>query len=179
MTTAMQGPLTVKHLEHCEPGELVRAFFSEEGQWAIIGHIDGQRVHSAVVISGSKGPFFVKAEGFHDLGSQACLSYGKDYQIVPNYDGPCELTGLGVGTPSNEPGTLVYARALTSGAETERYLIAGGDHRATITMDLQTFRVTAPGGGPGGNRADFKAWSIWMKLPPRFTEPTRLFQHGK
>jgi hypothetical protein len=179
MTIATHGgPLTVKHLEHCEPGELVRASFNESGQWAIIGHMDGQRVHSAVVISGSEGPFFVNAQSFHDLGSHPCLSYGKDYQIVPNHGGPCELSGPSHGKPSNKPGTLVYARALTSGAETERYLIAGGDHRATIIMDLQTFRVAAPDGGPGGNRADFNGWSIWMALPPRPDPPTKLFQYG-
>ena len=86
----VQPVLTIKVLERCEPGELVRAFFAQDGQWAIIGYIQDanrQRKNAVVVVSGDQGPWFIKPVDAEQLVGLPCLSYGKEFDIHPDYRG--------------------------------------------------------------------------------------------
>ena len=187
------APLTMKFLEHCEPGELVRARFGPNVEWGIVAH--RQQEKRVVVISGENAPWYLDEQG----AVLPCLSYGKEYDLLPEYGGPCEV--FDVSSLAVEPGTLLYARPQGPGETTDRYLIArmmlvhvrpiGGNTGAyLLTTETKRFVTAGPlsslnldkftlGGEPGGNRAGFKRWSIWMKLPPGPDHPMKVFEYGQ
>jgi hypothetical protein len=163
--------LTVKFLEHCESGELVRAFFLQNGQWGIVGYQEANhRRKVVVVISGKNAPFLIE----DTENVSACLSYGKDYALLPEFGGACEvLSAKGV---LNDAATLIYACPVGRDGTTERYLMATTGKGTRVAFSLDQFKVF---GEPGGNRAIFKQWSIWMMLPLRPDRPTKIFEYGE
>jgi hypothetical protein len=154
--------LSVKYLEHCEPGELIRAFFSQNGQWAIVGYVEDalkQRAQIVIVLSGDQGPWYVSPTDIAQQTALPCLSYGKKFGLLPAYTARCDPIG--------------------GDATNDRYLVAeaiGPIPRPTF-LNLDTFKVTP--GEPGGNRAVFKRWSIWMTLPSRPDRPSEVFEFGQ
>jgi hypothetical protein len=171
-------PLTMKFLQDCEPGELVRARFSGSVEWGIIGFVaadDGRR-KCVVVISGESVPWFLSGQDTEQASNMTCLSYGTEYHVLPEYGDPCEVFNAQGPAPALDPGMLVYGRSLAGSGDTDRYLLAGARGRGVFTLDLDQFRVVA--NEPGGIRAGFERWSVWMTLPPRSDRPIRVFQHG-
>lgn len=61
-----RAPLTmnVKFLEHCKPGELVRARFGPNVEWGIVGYegANSQQQRRVVVISGDNSPWCLNPE---------------------------------------------------------------------------------------------------------------------
>jgi hypothetical protein len=186
------APLTMKFLEHCEPGELVRARFGPKVEWGIVA--DRQQEKRVVVISGENAPWCLDEQS----AVLQCLSYGKEYDLLPEYGGPFEVFDGSGGTV--EPGTLLYARPDGPGKTTDRYLIArtmeihfraiGKGPYLTTTKETERFVTAGPLSGlnldqftlegePGGNRAGFKRWSVWMMLPPDPDRPMKVFEHGQ
>jgi len=53
----MDVTLNMKFLEHCEPGELVRAHFGLKVEWGIVA--DRQQQKRVVVISGNNAPWYL------------------------------------------------------------------------------------------------------------------------
>jgi hypothetical protein len=147
------------------------------------------REKRVVVISGENAPWYLDEQG----AVLPCLSYGKEYDLLPEYGGPCEVfdvSGLAV-----EPGTLLYARPHGPGETTNRYLMARtmlvrrravGTGPFLVTQETERFVTAGPlsglnldqftlGGEPGGDRAGFKGWSIWMMLH----RPMKVFEYGQ
>jgi hypothetical protein len=169
--------LMMKFLEHCAFGELVRARFATTSEWGIVASLAHGFApkRCVVVISGNDAPRCLSPE---DTGRvSACLSYGNAYGLLPEYGGPCDIISAG-GLEFTDFGTLIYASPVPKGS-TERYLLARSPgHISThFILNLDDFKLT--GGQPGGNRAGFKQWSIWMKLPPDPDRPVKLFGHGQ
>ena len=169
----MDVTLNMKFLEHCEPGELVRAHFGLKVEWGIVA--DRQQQKRVVVISGNNAPWYLDLQG----AVLSCLSYGREYDLLPEYGGPCVVfTGS---FPAIEPGTLVYACPAGGRGTTDRYLIARATGRAAsagplISLNLNQFNL---GGEPGDNRAGFKRWSIWMRLPPDPDHPMKVCEYDQ
>ena len=78
----MDVTLNMKFLEHCEPGELVRAHFGLKVEWGIVA--DRQQQKRVVVISGNNAPWYLDPQG----AVLSCLSYGREYDLLPEYGGP-------------------------------------------------------------------------------------------
>jgi hypothetical protein len=156
--------MNVKFLEHCKPGDLVRARFGPNVEWGIVGYegVNSQQQRRVVVISGDNSPWCLNPED----AVSACLSYGREYDLLPEYGGPCEVFNA-QGPAFAHAGMLVYACPSAGTGTTDSYLIARatGRFESLIFLNLEQFRVI--GSEPGGNRAGFKRWSIWMMLPPR------------
>ena len=173
-----RAPLTmnVKFLEHCKPGELVRARFGPNVEWGIVGYegANSQQQRRVVVISGDNSPWCLNPED----AVSACLSYGKEYDLLPEYGGPCEVFNA-QGPAFAHAGMLVYACPSAGTGTTDSYLIARatGRFESLIFLNLEQFRVI--GSEPGGNRAGFKRWSIWMMLPPHPDHPRKVFEYGQ
>jgi hypothetical protein len=173
--------LQVKYLEHCEKGELVRAYFEENGQWAIAAHLPASTgsAKALVVLCGQKGPWLLSGQEtatLHDA-AQACLSYGTGFDILPVYDSGLSITGAR-GAAQNIPGTLALISPTASQPTTGRYLVVGSAARGVGPirfLNLDSFEITS-GGEPGGNRADFGEWAIWMTLPSQPVEPSSIFK---
>ena len=68
----MDVTLNMKFLEHCEPGELVRAHFGLKVEWGIVA--DRQQQRRVVVISGNNAPWYLDPQG----AVLSCLSYGRE-----------------------------------------------------------------------------------------------------
>jgi hypothetical protein len=85
----------------------VRAFFTQNGQWGIVGYIeDGnrQRKNVVVVISDDQGPRCLTLQETEQQAGLPCLSYGKKFDLLPEYGEPCELSGPsspGLSAPGN------------------------------------------------------------------------------
>jgi hypothetical protein len=173
-----RAPLTmnVKFLEHCKPGELVRARFGPNVEWGIVGYegANSQQQRRVVVISGDNSPWCLNPED----AVSACLSYGREYDLLPEYGGPCEVFNA-QGPAFAHAGMLVYACPSAGTGTTDSYLIARatGRFESLIFLNLEQFRVI--GSEPGGNRAGFKRWSIWMMLPPHPDHPRKVFEYGQ
>ena len=163
--------LTVKFLEHCEPGELIRvSFVPDSGSWGIVGYVqaNGGPKKVVVIISGANTPRLVNEIEFATNAHVVCLSYGKDYLLLPRYDGACEVVSA-QGVFAHAP-TLIFACPIGI-SSTERYLIG-----TSFAFNLEQFNV---GGQPGRNRAGFNHWSIWKKLPSHPDQPTKIFEYGQ
>jgi hypothetical protein len=88
------------------------------------------------------------AEGFTAF---APLNYGKNYSIVPDHGGPCDI---GQGPLFKTPGSLIFADA-------DLYLYAPSEaSEGASYLDLTTFKLH---GDPGGNRAAFGFWTLWYE----------------
>jgi hypothetical protein len=167
--------LQVKYLEHCEKGELVRAYFEENGQWAIAAH-GTDSAKALVVLCGQKGPWLLS--GQQTSAAQACLSYGTEFDILPAYESGCSITGA-KRAAQNIPGTLALFSPTASQPTTERYLVVGSAAGSAARggpirfLNLDSFEITSE---PGGNRADFGEWAIWMTLPSQPVEPSSIFK---
>ena len=77
----MDVTLNMKFLEHCEPGELVRAHFGLKVEWGIVA--DRLQQKRVVVISGNNAPWYLDPQG----AVLSCLSYGREYDLLP--ESPC------------------------------------------------------------------------------------------
>ena len=161
--------LNLKSIKDCQPGELVRAPLMGV-DWGIITRIPNTAGNDVVVLDKVNGA--VSFRDLHDAQEGCCLSYGKDYQLLPEYGGPCQV--VNVGGPSFGAGNLIYARVVGQlDATTERYLKADGSY----ILSLTDFMVRAS--AIGGIRAAFNNWSIWMKLPSDPDQLTKIFQFGE
>ena len=158
--------LNPKSIRDCQPGELVRAPLMQI-DWGIVTRIPNIATNDMVVLDKVKG--VVSFQDLHDSQEGCCLSYGKDYQLLPEYGGPLQV--VNVGGPDFSAGNLIYARPVGQpGVTTERHLKADAGYRLSLT----DFGVRQ--GGLGGIRAAFKNWSIWMKLPSDPDQLTKIFQ---
>ena len=85
----------------------MRAFFTQTGQWGIVGYIeDGnrQRKSVVVVISDDQGPRCLTLQETEQQAGLPCLGYGKKFDLLPECGEPCELSGPsspGLSAPGN------------------------------------------------------------------------------
>jgi hypothetical protein len=159
--------LNLKSIKDCQPGELIRAPLLQ-ADWGIITRLSDNKDERHVVIL-DKVNGAVSFRDLHSVQDGCCLSYGNDYQLLPEYGGPCQV--VNVGAPDFDAEALIYYRPVgQADVTTERYLKAD----AGYTLSLSDF--IARRGALGGIRAAFRNWSIWMKLPSDPHRPTKIFQ---
>ena len=170
MTSRPFLTLSTKTLNRCEPGELIR-FFSRD--WALV--VNGG---SAIALTGPHAP------ELRNLGDTPCLSYGKEFELLPEYGEACEV--LDAKKTTIPAGTLIYAQG-PSGETTERYLLATSEpyllsaeppfpSRHRWRVDLEKFVIGQ--GEVEGICAAFKRWSIWAMVPSCPSRPTKIFEFG-
>ena len=150
-------PLTVKLLEFCEPGELVR--IGEE--WAIVARYTGGKC--LVYISGENGPY---RENITDE-VRRCLSYGMEFYFAPDYGSACDMT-----TPF-VPGALYYSSRDGRDDPTSRHLAVVVADNEPRSLSLDSFNY---GEKPKEQFVSFRRWGLWMKLLP-YPDPVLLYEH--
>jgi hypothetical protein len=163
--------LTTKYLDQCEDGELLRL---ENGRWAIA--VNSSR-RALVTFSRGHVPTFIGADDTEALTMRegSCCSYGKNFRVLPEYAGSCEVWN--VSTKINHaPGGLIYCTPQRQGAKTEPFLVVAQKEGSPAFLNLSTF---TPVEEPSGYRARFANWGIWMILPSLPDQPTRLFEYGQ
>jgi hypothetical protein len=150
-----------KWLEHCEQGELVRGKFVETTEWAIVAN-RGNQTFLVVILTGPNAPLWFNTYNTHgmEVMQLECLSYGKDYRIIPDYLALTEESGAG---------------AFTIG-ENEAYGISLNrppNDRSAGHLNLKTLTVE-------GTRNDrfftLGRWSIWKDGMTAKNEPLKLVQ---
>jgi hypothetical protein len=151
-----------KWLEHCEQGELIRGQLHRGIEWAIVG-ASGNQLNQVVILSGPDSPYLFNAYSLSEMGvlQILCLSYGKDYWVIPNYSG--ELN-------RNEAGAFAIL-------DDEYGIVVGGlpgsDPPVLRHFNLKTFRVEGP---RGGNISYLAGWSIWKDGLTANGEPQKLLE---
>jgi hypothetical protein len=106
-------------------------------------------------------------------GQAMYLSYGKDFKLVPEYAGPCEIK-VPPEIGADVAGKLIFAREYVqqenSTALTKQYL-AGPSARDSLCLDDFSVKLSV-----GTAIAVFKHWKI-LKPFPLAKEPVILFKH--
>jgi hypothetical protein len=77
-----------KWLKRCEQGELIRGNIHQKIEWAIVA-ARKEGAMDIVILSGPGAPYWVNVYSpkLLDVPDILCLSYGKNYTIIPNYAG--------------------------------------------------------------------------------------------
>jgi hypothetical protein len=155
-------PFALKEMSLCEAGELMRL---ENGDWAIMANGQGAHVKQAVVISSVAAPSIQNKMTW-------CLSYGKDFTLVPDHTGPFEIVA-NVGP--HEGGELMFAREFGQGHTpiTKRYL-AIADHQP-LYLRLDDFAIASSANSV--SLARFKKWTL-LKQFPSFRDPLELVSYA-
>jgi hypothetical protein len=137
--------LTMKFLEYCEAGELIRGQFTETIEWAIIAERQ-ENCPNVFVISGDRAPWCFDANKSKNMSNLVCLSYGKSFEILPDHAGSCNIVR---GDLFNSNGTIIYACPFVAGAKTIPYLSETIGQAATERryLNLDEFRIVSEPGG--------------------------------
>ena len=160
----MTDPLKVKLLEFCDLGELVCV----EGRWAIVAR--GPEGRCLIFLSGENAPHRINVPD----GPTRCLSYGQEFQLLPDYNSECDMVSPFV------RGALYYANRDGRGEFITRHLavIAHNDGKKMF-LRLDDFAFASDVGVPQEAQfASFQHWRLWMNLPPH-RDPTLLYEHGR
>jgi hypothetical protein len=126
-------PLTVKLLEFCEPGELVKI----DARWALVGQTPTGLC--LVFLSGDNAPLRVDISDKQK--TTRSISFGKGFKVLPDYVSECNMA------PRFERGSLYYASSDGRGNETTPYLAVGASNEGkAFFLNLESFTYgDAPG----------------------------------
>jgi hypothetical protein len=154
----------VKLLEHCETGELVRGNFLGKMVWAIVCN-RGNEFLNVVTLTGENAPYAFNAHSHNQPMVVACLNFGKNFQLIPDYTGPCELR-------STEPYKSKVGNLML--AEKDSILVADNSKKMMTFVHLDTDAFL---GEPGGLLAVFEHWSLWINDLEGHPVPTKVLEH--
>jgi hypothetical protein len=161
-TTMTDRSLTVKLLEFCEPGELLKI----DRRWALVALTAQGRC--LVFLTGDNAPHRVDIND--RLKTTRCVSFGKDFHALPDYESECNSA------PRFERGALYYATRDGRGDDTTPYLaVSATNEGKTFFLNLESFSYGEP---PGHERVSFTRWGLWMKLPP-YPDPVCVYNHNE
>ena len=155
-----------KFISQCQACELVRYTDEEMTHWALVGERDDGLLMLLVIPSnGTLRCENVMGPMDHPLAvfeRNPVLTYGREYSIVVDHAGHCEIGGTG--ELIRAPGAYVM------GAENDSLCCRDGRNPSKPGYyDLDTGRVRSE---PGGVRAAFARWEL--ALSPEGAPPTRL-----
>ncbi len=154
-----------KWLEHCEQGELIRGQIHRDIEWAIVG-ASSREVMQVVILSGADAPYWLNAYSPGQMGIPQilCLSYGKEFRVIPNYSSEMNWDEAGAFAILDDGYGI-----LVGGLPGE----FPGSGQALRHFNLKTHVVE---GQPGGNISLLKGWSIWKDNLTASGEPQKLFE---
>jgi hypothetical protein len=144
--------LSFKFVNDCKPGDLLRVKIEGAAEFAILGANEGRALQALVVLKDNEPPFVInllesgRIDG--DFETYAALVYGK-CEILPDHSDRCEI---GAGPLFTKVGALVLAD------DSRSLVVAAKTGKSLRYFDLTSWKLR---GEPGGQRAAFKAWSLW------------------
>ena len=144
-----------KFLKDCAPLELVRIKLNDETPFAIVGGMEPHSRRGFVVLDKAKPPRYIHFmhEGIidGDFENYQMLSYGNEYEIVPDETAECVI---GLGPLFNKVGVLVLAK--------QERLLAVTDHPKQVRYF--NFQTGVMQGEPGQSaRAAFARRAIHLE----------------
>lgn len=158
--------IELKILKECETGELVRGDFRapDNIDWGIVA-----QDRCVVVVSGADAPRRLDYTANDRLFGLRCLSYGKQFKVLPDYTAPFTIA-------DNFPdGTLICARALQGDIQSVWYLSGTRDTPSHYWyFNLDDFGAMR---AAESVRAGFADWAIWAWLPSDPYHLTKLYAH--
>jgi hypothetical protein len=154
----------LKFFEQCKPGELVRGKFFEKTEWALIANRNNE-LQNVVLFADDQAPRGFNAFSRGDIMQVSCLTYGDKLDIVPEYDGPCDV---GFGLQADLPGQLILT-------ENDLVLVTTYANRIGYGYFYETTKEIK-GSQPGGQMAVFSKWSIWIRDLFGYPNPSKLLE---
>jgi hypothetical protein len=154
----------------CKAGDLLRVKIEDVAEFAILGADEGQALRALVVLKDNKPPFAInllesgRIDG--DFETYATLVYGK-CEILPDHSGRCEI---GTGPLFTKVGALI----LTADGS-KSLVVAAKTPKSLRYFDLTSWKLR---GEPYGQRAAFKAWSLWHAGLAQPAQSTRLLGYS-
>ena len=117
-----------------------------------------------VILSGPDAPYWLNAYSPGQMGIPQilCLSYGKEFRVIPNYSGEMNRNEAGAFAILDDGYGIVVAG-----------LPGGGGGQPLRHFNLKTPALEGP---RGGNISLLRGWSIWKDNLTAKGEPQKLFE---